>query len=181
VSTRPTTKEVSWAADVRDKGNAAPADFVKAARILAHIPSFPYRPARFGGPADQGAAFLEAVLSERDLPAKALEIVGRLALEILGSSWFISDVVGCVAAHPNSPPDTLRQIDARHAFPDCLARNPATPSDVLEHLADYPDRKVKHWVLLNPSTPAGLADRLSKEPDAWVQAAGVLRHNGDLS
>src|SRR5688572_26124029 len=143
--------DVSWAVAIRDTRTATEAERVEASRILAGLPSFPYTPARLGGPPDQATAFLEALLAWPSLPAEAVRLLATMALDEAGSSWVVSDVIGAVASHPNAPAEVLRSIHQRDLFPRCLASNPETPPDVLVQLAQSYDLKVRHWVLLNPS------------------------------
>ena len=85
-----------------------------------------------------------------------------------------------VAANPNTPPQTLTQLDTTNVtIAEQVASNPNTPTATLTQLADHADAGVRTQVAANPNTPHATVDRLVSEGDAGLRR--VAAGNPNLS
>ena len=103
----------------------------------------------------------------------------RLLLRVLARSR-ASQIVAAVAANERTPPGSLRRIgltaDNLQAR-DHVAKNPNTPSDVLDRLAANPNTRIRTSVAANPGTDPRIVGCLSGDPDARVCVAAVDNPN----
>ena len=105
------------------------------------------------------------LLYRRDCPPDRLQRFAQLGIE---------DARLFVAAHPNTPSETLRQIaeddpdwDVRKA----LALNANTPPETLRQLAEHSDNLTRQATASNVFTPTDVLRRLAEDPDERVSAA----------
>lgn len=156
------------------------------------------------GRADVPASWIQRLAGDPDASVR-IELVefgghsGDL-LHRLGADFHIG-VVCAVAEHPGLPAELARHLAARPdlRIRDALARNEATPPDVLATLLatggsppvercsrceelprDCGDhevavRAVRATTLQNPSTPAAGLEEFLDSPDVWVRAALARR------
>lgn len=115
----------------------------------------------------------------RDLAGGAYGTPTRLLLRVLARSR-TSQVITAVAANERTPPGSLRRIglsaDNLQAR-EHVAKNPNTPSDVLDRLAADPNIRIRTSVAANPGTDPRIVGCLSGDPDAQVCVAAIRNPN----
>lgn len=104
--------------------------------------------------------YFEGASALRDASNPATSAERLAALAHFGGLQADYELDNRVASHPNTSPQTLRELYRRGNLGTLmkLAVNPHTPSDVLEELATNPDEWVQKGLKENPSVEA-LDDR----------------------
>ena len=92
-------------------------------------------------------------------------------------------VRSAVAKNPNTPTSVLEHLakdEDRHVRSE-VAKNPNTPTSVLELLAKDEDSSVRCEVAENPKTPTPVLEHLAKDEDSDVQSSVAQNPNTPIS
>ncbi|MFI1044262.1 hypothetical protein ACH4U3_00365 [Streptomyces griseoruber] len=107
--------------------------------------------------------------TERGLPPDLVALLG--ADDDLGVRVLLAQ------NHPDAPPDLLLRsfLEYTGLEREHLLTRPAFPTDGLAEYADHADPAVRALAARDPETPSEVVDRLTRDPDAGVRAA-FARH-----
>jgi hypothetical protein len=101
-----------------------------------------------------------------------------------GRKWVDADVRQAVASNPNTPPRLLAGWENADGNTMAqVAKNPATPADVLERMSrdTSTGNHTRALAATNPSLPAAALYRLAHEEDAWVREHAAKNPNIDAA
>lgn len=130
------------------------------------------------------AAILPGLANNKNVPGNYVANVFH-KVEGLASRCTICDL----AIRPDIPADTLRAIANRFvtrtscdlAVANSLARNPATPKDLLKRLYSYArkhkERLLHYFLASNPNTPPNILKRYIRYRDASIRRAALQNPN----
>ena len=103
-------------------------------------------------------------------PHTPSEILAKLAKDE------VNLVRALVATNPNTPVDCLYDLyEDEKIVRDGISGNPNAPAELLEKLAEDPDKLVRLRVAENPATPKDVLSKLAQDVDKDVSKAAEIK------